>query len=775
MMSNSRDTLVGRSREMAELMLALEGAMSGQGRTVMLAGEPGIGKTRIARELAAMADERGARVLWGGCYEDGDLSLPYRPFVEALRSYLLDRADEDLSQEKRSSLAELARIVPDIARQANVELIPPGDPAEDRYRLLSAVSDFLSDAASLQPLVLVIEDLHHADSGTLDMLTHVARNLAGSRLLLIGTYRDTELEWADTLSKTIGGLLRVPMFSRIMVGGLAVDEIRKMAQSMTETEIPLTLANAVERETDGNALFVQELLRYLINQGLLNSGGDDWRGSEDGRLFNRTPEGLRGIIGMRLSRLDGPCAQILAVASVIGREFPLHLLRQVADVPEDEVDSALEKAQGAGVIEEHSSVGATVTYRFVHELFRQTLYEETPAPRRIRLHQKIAAVLEQNYPTRLDENAAELARHFSYSPDAGDLAKTVEYSERAANRAMSGYAYTQAARLLERALEVHEEIAPDDLARKCDLVLALGEALLPAGEPLKVVTEIAVQASELAELLRDDTRAVRACNLGLWEPGAELAVAAFPRRTVAVRPSSPIRAEFVDALDREAWSGLGVEIDGDPMGAPAYHPRALLSVWLYGFMTKVRSCRKLEAACRDQIPFLWLTGWQHPDHNTLWRFYQRHRQNMRELFKSTVRTAVSLELVDLAVQAVDGTKVAGNASAKQTYTGEQLSQLLHRVEKVIEELEAQNEGGEDGDPVHLPEKLSDRKTLRQRVRQAMEELPEPGRYSQYKHPRRINLTDRDARSMKTAQGFVPSYNAQAMVSPLSTDGEGPAC
>ena len=228
-------------------------------------------------------------------------------------------------------------------------------------------------------------------------------------------------------------------------------------------------------------------------------------------------------------------------------------------------------------------------------------------------------------------------------------------------------------------------------------------------------------------------------------------------------------AEFVDALDREGWSELGVEIDGDPTGAPAYHPRALLSVWLYGFMTKVRSCRKLEAACRDQIPFLWLTGWQHPDHNTLWRFYQRHRQNMRELFKRTVRTAVSLELVDLAVQAVDGTKVAGNAAARRTYTGEQLSQLLHRVEKVIEELEAQNEAGEDGGPVHLPEKLSDRKTLRQRVRQAMEELPEPDRYSRHKHSRRINLTDRDARPMKTAHGVIAGYNAQAMVSPLSTD------
>ena len=148
-----------------------------------------------------------------------------------------------------------------------------------------------------------------------------------------------------------------------------------------------------------------------------------------------------------------------------------------------------------------------------------------------------------------------------------------------------------------------------------------------------------------------------------------------------------------------------------------------MSVWLYGFMTNVRSCRKLEAACRDQIPYLWLTGWQHPDHNTLWRFYQGHRQGMRELFKRTVRTAVSLELVDLAMQAVDGTKVGANAAARRTYTGEQLHQLLARVEKSIADLEAQNEGGEDGDPVHLPEKLSDRKTLRHRVRQAMEELP----------------------------------------------------
>ena len=230
-------------------------------------------------------------------------------------------------------------------------------------------------------------------------------------------------------------------------------------------------------------------------------------------------------------------------------------------------------------------------------------------------------------------------------------------------------------------------------------------------------------------------------------------------------------AEFVDALDRDDWSDLGVKPDGEAMGAPAYHPRALLSVWLYGFMTNVRSCRKLEAACREQIPYLWLTGWQHPDHNTLWRFYQKHRRSMRELFKRTVRTAVAMELVDLAVQAVDGTKVTANAALIKTYDARRLEQLLERVESAIESLEAQNEAGEDTAVARLPEKLAEQQTLRRRVRQALEDLPGMERPNRYRRRARINLTDRDARLMKTRQGIVPSYNAQATVSPV-TNGEG---
>ena len=224
-------------------------------------------------------------------------------------------------------------------------------------------------------------------------------------------------------------------------------------------------------------------------------------------------------------------------------------------------------------------------------------------------------------------------------------------------------------------------------------------------------------------------------------------------------------AELVDALDRDDWKELGVEIEGDPLGAPAYHPRALLSVWLYGFVAGIRSSRKLEAACRDQIPYLWLTGWQHPDHNTLWRFYKDHRQTTRGLLKRTVRTAVALELVDLAVQAVDGTKVAASASSGRSYDAEGLAKLLERLDRDIAELEDRNEGETDGAPVHLPEELADKRTLPDQVRRAMNELEDlKGRKS-------INLTDRDARFMKMRQGFLPAYNAQAMVSPVRTGQE----
>jgi transposase len=222
-------------------------------------------------------------------------------------------------------------------------------------------------------------------------------------------------------------------------------------------------------------------------------------------------------------------------------------------------------------------------------------------------------------------------------------------------------------------------------------------------------------------------------------------------------------AEFVDSLDREAWIQLGIDLDGEVLGAPAYHPRALLGVWLYGFMTGLRSSRKLEMACRDQFPYLWLTGWQHPDHNTLWRFYQAYRQTMRKLLKYTVATAVELKLIDLAVQAVDGTKIPGNAARDRNYDATELQRLLERTDKAIEEMEVQNEK-QDALPLpKLPEELQRAQTLRQQIKDAMSHL------EQNSGLKRVNLTDEDAQLMKGRDGIVTGYNAQAMVSPLNAE------
>jgi transposase len=221
-------------------------------------------------------------------------------------------------------------------------------------------------------------------------------------------------------------------------------------------------------------------------------------------------------------------------------------------------------------------------------------------------------------------------------------------------------------------------------------------------------------------------------------------------------------AMFVDSLDSAIWQKLEIKLEGELLGAPNYHPRAMLSLWLYGFMTNTRSSRKLEAACRDQIPYLWLTGWQDPDHNSIWRFYKAHRKEMRNLFKLTIKTAVKMDLIDMAVQAIDGSKIGANAAKARTYNAEGLQKLLERTEKVIQELEKENEAGNDPAPVHLPEKLRKAEQLKEEVKAAMKALETEGR-------KNINLTDGDTKMMKTRQGLVAGYNLEAVVSPLKVD------
>ncbi len=222
---------------------------------------------------------------------------------------------------------------------------------------------------------------------------------------------------------------------------------------------------------------------------------------------------------------------------------------------------------------------------------------------------------------------------------------------------------------------------------------------------------------------------------------------------------------LVDALDDAAWAELGVAPAGDPLGAPAYAPAVLVGVWVYGFMGGIRSSRKLERACREQLPFLWLTGWQFPDHNTLWRFYQAHRQPMRQLLKRTVRTAVKLGLVALAVQAIDGTKIAGNAAKARTLDVADVRGLLERADAAIADLEAQNQADADGGPPPLPSALARTTRLRERVAAALAEAVAEG-------APRVNLTDPHASLMKGRAGYVAGYNAQAVTLALAPSAAG---
>jgi len=430
-----RRTFVGREHELKQLQRAFDAALSGQGGLTMVVGEPGIGKTALCEQISTYVAVRGGKTLVGHCYEEGSFSLPYLAFVEAMRTYVLAREPDGLKQDLGSGAAEVARIVSEIRDRVQVELRPAGDPEDDRWRLLQAVAGFLRNATTVQPMLLVLEDLHWADRGTLDLLLHLARNLEGTRLLIAGTYRDVEVDRSHPLSSALADLRRIGSFQRVPLRGLTVDEVHRMMTNIRGQEPPWSRAEAIHRQTEGNPLFVQEVLRYLVEEGLVVREGGRYARTDGTDPEAGIPEGLRDVIGKRLSKLSPECNRLLSTAAVIGRDFGLQTLQRVADVPEDELLTALEDAARVGVLEQQAR-GGVIRFRFSHALFRQTLYEEIFAPRRIRLHQAVARALEGQYASRLEEHAAELAEHFAQSTDAEDLEKAVRYGEIAAKRAI---------------------------------------------------------------------------------------------------------------------------------------------------------------------------------------------------------------------------------------------------------------------------------------------------------------------------------------------------
>jgi predicted ATPase len=358
--------LVGRDGELAELLAGLDDAACGTGRLFLLAGDPGIGKSRLAYEAAARARDRGIKVAWGRCWEAGGAPA-YWPWVQALRALLRGLDSEQLRAQLGAGAPFVAQIVAEVA-----EMLPdvrPPSPMEAegaRFRLFDAVAAFLRNAEAGQPLMLVLDDLHAADTPSILLLRFAARELDDARVLVLGAYRDIELDRGHPLTVALAELSREAATRRVPLSGLDEVGVAGLIQAVTGVMPREGVVAAVHRCTEGNPLFVGEVARLLAAEGRLERAGDP------AGLGLAIPEGIRAVIGRRVARLSEPCGRVLGLASMFGREFSLPPLEQLSELSADELLDVLDVGIAAGMVA--AIPGAPGRLRFSHALIRDALY-----------------------------------------------------------------------------------------------------------------------------------------------------------------------------------------------------------------------------------------------------------------------------------------------------------------------------------------------------------------------------------------------------------------
>jgi DNA-binding SARP family transcriptional activator/class 3 adenylate cyclase len=475
-----RGELVGREVEQEHLAGAWREAKAGRRQVVLVAGEPGIGKTRLAAELAAGAHEEGAVVLWGRC--DEGVGGAYQPVVEALRHYVRKCPDETLDGQLGRSRAQLARLVPELADGRSDLAVPAVDAETERMWLFDAVSDLLGSVARSRPLLLVLDDLQWAAMPTLMLVRHLARP-AEDRVLIIGTYRDTDLDPGHPLAAVLADLRREPGVARLAVEGL--DEaavtafVHAVAGQALLDDVALDLAPLLHAETEGNPFFAGQVLGHLIETGALYRTDRRWPASVPVDQLD-VPEGVREVIGRRVARLSEATGRALEVAAVIGRDFTVSLLERIpeAGADADTLLSALEGAARARLVQDVS--GKHGRFAFVHDLVRQTLYAGLSGPRRARLHRRIGDVLALQPGTAAEP--AVLAHHFAAGVTAGCRDQAIAWSERAGALAVEQVAYEEAVIHFQRAIELLEWDDPPDRAARARLLLAEARAQGAVGD-----------------------------------------------------------------------------------------------------------------------------------------------------------------------------------------------------------------------------------------------------------------------------------------------------
>ena len=466
-----RTAFVGRESEGSAIRAAIDRGLTGHGSIVMLWDGPGVGKTRLAMEMAQYASDLGFKCSFGRCYER-DEPIPYLPFAEIIEGNLARAASlDDYRRRIGDNAAELAQIAPHL-RRIFPDLPQPLElpPAQQRRYLFQSVSEALARAARVRPQLVVFEDLHWADESTLALLIHLANHVAQLPVVMIGTYRSGYSDDNPALVRTLEELIRMGVRPR-KLSGLSRDAVAQMLQGLSQREVPERLVSLIFEESQGYPFFVEEVYRHLVEEGKVFDTAGHF--NKDIKIEEiDVPDNVRLIISRRLERLDENEKRALAAAAVIGRSFSFQLLNAVSQIGVDELFTVIEKAQRMGVIVP-SSEGPQRPFTFRHELVRQTLLAGISVPRQEQLHSSVADAIERLNPDAAKERAAEITNHLLKAGSFVDRQKLVRWLTLAGKSALDTAAFEEARRNFQSALSHQGAVSP---RQRADLLASLAMA-----------------------------------------------------------------------------------------------------------------------------------------------------------------------------------------------------------------------------------------------------------------------------------------------------------
>jgi len=475
--------VVGRERELEVISDAYKRVVGGGGREMLLvSGEAGLGKTTLVAEAARVAFDNGACVLFGHC--DEDLTRPYQFFAEALEHYVTHAADDRILGYMRTHGPELSRLAPSLLnRFSDLPSSKATDTDTERYLLFAAAVGLVSMVSEHRPVVLVLDDLQWADKGSLALLRHLVATEQSREILILATYRDSELTYAEALRETLGALRRYDGVGRIELTGLddsAVVSYLEAAAGQDLDEAGVSLAHAVFRETDGNPFFVSEVLRHLSETGAIYREANGRWVVGDTLDEMALPDSVREVIGGRVVRLGKNAERALGLAAVIGRDFDLDVLSRTTGTSENDLLDILDAAAAVALVGEVSDTPGR--FSFTHALIQHTLYQDLGPTRRSRAHRRVAEALEELFEGHPGTRVGELARHFVAAIQPVDILKAISYSRQAGDAALTALAPADALRYYTQALELSSQGAGADPVLVLDLLIGLGTAQRQTGD-----------------------------------------------------------------------------------------------------------------------------------------------------------------------------------------------------------------------------------------------------------------------------------------------------